>query len=1099
MTTPEPGKKEEHPETRGAEGKGRRLRTGLGMMLSLAAAICLIVVLALVLSGRPLPLPDFARVMVEDRVNALSEDVVINLGGLNLSIERNGSPLLLMRDVRVAQRDGGSLAHLNSLGVGLSLERLLRGSVAVSRMRLDGAQVTVRRNGEGRFSYRSQEEFWESEAEPLPGLLEEVDRFIGGPALSSLEEVRATGLVLTLEDARSGRIWQASNASAVLRQAEDLLTVSMNSDVFSGTDDLAQMQLSISRSRDTGRVSLSAQVTDMPATEIALQSPVLSLLGVLDAPISGSVRTELGPNGELISLAGTLDIARGALRPTEVVPPVEFESARAYFTFDAERQRILLSEASFSGLGGEARAAGHVYLRDLDGVWPRSFLGQFRIERLAYSGDIFQAPLSFEDVRMDVRLRLEPFSVELAQLVVNNEGVPLRASGSVRVRDGLWHAAIDATTDRVGPRRVLDLWPQALAPKTRSWLSDKVKGGVLHNASAAVRYTSGGMEPEYSLSFEVADGAARVLSGMPTLDGVKALATIRDKAFVLAMHQGGMTVGTGDRIDLAGSVFRVDDVRTKPAQGVVEIDAAGSLTPVLIALNGPPLRIMERARQPTDIAHADAEVRAVVRLPLKDNLRPDDVTYQVDARIRNVRSELLVENRVFLSPELVLAANESGIGLVGSATLDDVPLTASWRQPIGENASDGGRIKGTVVLSPEAAAAFGVPLPPTSISGSAVAQFDLALPLTGPARLSLASDLKGIAVTVPGTEWSKPADAGATLEAEATLGDAPEIERLSFSGDDLSFVGSFELSDGGLGRAAFDEVRIGDWLDVSAELSTGSGGTVVAITGGTLDLRESAFGGDGGSSGTANALIDITLDRLIVSDSIVLTPFVGQVEREAKGFSGGIESRVNGRTEIAGSLLPTDGGTAIRIQSDDAAGVLRDAGITPNAREGVLDLAMVPVPGAGGKTYDGEFQIMGLRLRKAPAMAKLLDAISVVGLLDQLDGPGIKFARVDGSFRMTPGQIRIREAAAVGGSLGLSANGIYQLDTKALDVEGVISPVYFLNAIGSIFSRRGEGLFGFNYRIAGSTTDPKVSVNPLSILTPGMFREIFRANPPAEN
>ena len=64
---------------------------------------------------------------------------------------------------------------------------------------------------------------------------------------------------------------------------------------------------------------------------------------------------------------------------------------------------------------------------------------------------------------------------------------------------------------------------------------------------------------------------------------------------------------------------------------------------------------------------------------------------------------------------------------------------------------------------------------------------------------------------------------------------------------------------------------------------------------------------------------------------------------------------------------------------------------------------------------------------------------------------------------------------------------------------GVISPVYFLNAIGSIFSRRGEGLFGFNYRIAGSTADPKVSVNPLSILTPGMFREIFRANPPAEN
>ena len=1099
MKTSETSKDGEPPETRKASRGGRRLRAGLGIMLSLAVAGLVIVVLALVLSGRSLPLPEFARAMVESRVNTSSEDVMINLGSVSLSIGRDGSPIIVMRDVVVAQRDGNSLAHLNSLGVGLSLENLFRGRVALSRMLLEGAQVTVLRDGEGRISYRSQEEVWESEAEPLPEILEEVDRFFGGPALSSLEEVRANGIVLTLEDARSGRIWQASNATAVLRQSEDLVTVSASSDVFSGTDELAQIQLSVSRSRDTGRVSLGAQVTDMPATDIALQSPVLSLLGVLDAPISGAVRTEFGANGELISLAGTLDIAQGALRPTEDVPPVEFDSARAYFTFDSERQRILLSEVSFSGKIGEVLATGHVYLRDLDGIWPRSFLGQFRIETLAYSGDILQAPISFEDVRMDVRLRLDPFSVELAQLVVDDEGVPLRASGSVSIRNGLWLATINAMTDRIAARRVLELWPTALAPKTRSWVAGHVTGGVLHNASAAVRYKTGSKVPEYSLSFEVEDGTARVLSGMPALDGVRALATIRDSAFVLAMEQGGMTVGTGDRLDLAGSVFRVADLRVKPGQGVIEIDVTGSLTAVLTALNSRPLRIMERASKPPDIAHANAKARAVVRLPLIGGLRQDDVTYQVDARIRNVHSKSLVENRVFASPELVLAANESGIGVVGSATLDEVPLTASWHQPFGADASDGGRIKGTVVLSPETAAAFGVPLPATSISGNAVAQFDLALPLAGAARLDLASDLKGIAITLPEIDWSKPADAIAMLEAEATLGDEPEIERLSFSGDGLSFVGAFELLDGGLGRAAFDEIRIGDWLDVSAEISAGPGGAVAVITRGMLDLRESEFGRDGGSSGTASALIDINLDRLIMSDSIVLSPFVGQVERGPNGFSGAIESRVNGRTAISGRLVPTDGGTAIRVRSDDASGVLRDTGITPNAREGVLDLAMVPAAGTGGKTYDGEFQISDLRLRKAPAMAELLDAISVVGLLDQLDGPGIKFANVDGRFRLTPGQIRIHEAAAVGASLGLSASGNYQLDTRELDVEGVISPVYFLNAIGSIFSRRGEGLFGFNYRVAGSTDDPKVSVNPLSILTPGMFREIFRANPPAEN
>ncbi|MBC7143765.1 MAG: hypothetical protein H5U18_16655, partial [Rhodobacteraceae bacterium] len=65
-----------------------------------------------------------------------------------------------------------------------------------------------------------------------------------------------------------------------------------------------------------------------------------------------------------------------------------------------------------------------------------------------------------------------------------------------------------------------------------------------------------------------------------------------------------------------------------------------------------------------------------------------------------------------------------------------------------------------------------------------------------------------------------------------------------------------------------------------------------------------------------------------------------------------------------------------------------------------------------------------------------------------------------------------------------------------IDLQGTISPVYLLNGIGQIFSKSREGLFGFNYRLAGAAANPKVTVNPLSILTPGMFREIFRAAPP---
>ncbi|MBL9054591.1 MAG: hypothetical protein JNN02_12775, partial [Tabrizicola sp.] len=80
--------------------------------------------------------------------------------------------------------------------------------------------------------------------------------------------------------------------------------------------------------------------------------------------------------------------------------------------------------------------------------------------------------------------------------------------------------------------------------------------------------------------------------------------------------------------------------------------------------------------------------------------------------------------------------------------------------------------------------------------------------------------------------------------------------------------------------------------------------------------------------------------------------------------------------------------------------------------------------------------------------------------------------------------------------LGISFAGLYLAGSGQIDLQGVISPIYLVNGVGQIFSKKGEGLFGFNYRLTGTVDDPAVSVNPLSVLTPGMFREIFRQAPP---
>ena len=159
-------------------------------------------------------------------------------------------------------------------------------------------------------------------------------------------------------------------------------------------------------------------------------------------------------------------------------------------------------------------------------------------------------------------------------------------------------------------------------------------------------------------------------------------------------------------------------------------------------------------------------------------------------------------------------------------------------------------------------------------------------------------------------------------------------------------------------------------------------------------------------------------------------------------------------------------------------------------RGGALDMTLTPRSQSGH--YDGRVTIRDVRVRNASVLAELLNAISVVGLLEQLNGQGLVFNQVEGEFLLTPQLVDLRRGSATGASLGVSMTGVYQSGSRQLAMEGVISPVYLLNGVGAVLTRRGEGVFGFNYRLRGTADALEVAVNPLSILTPGMFRNLFR-------
>ena len=213
-------------------------------------------------------------------------------------------------------------------------------------------------------------------------------------------------------------------------------------------------------------------------------------------------------------------------------------------------------------------------------------------------------------------------------------------------------------------------------------------------------------------------------------------------------------------------------------------------------------------------------------------------------------------------------------------------------------------------------------------------------------------------------------------------------------------------------------------------------------------------------------------------------------------MEGEIAARVNGGASVTARLSADGGDQRIAVTGADAGAVLRDAGLFRNAYGGSLKLNLVQT---GRGAYRGSFVMHDLRVQDAPALAKLLSAASIIGFLEQLDGKGLLFTTVSGSFTLADGMLTLTEAKAVGPSMGISAAGQVRPVDGQFALNGVISPLYAVNGLFEklpVFGRLlggkdGEGLIGFTYTLQGNAQDHQVTVNPLSMLTPGALRELI--------
>jgi hypothetical protein len=1083
----------------------RRVRFSLTVVLTLVALAVGLGYLALAYTGKTLRLPTVAVAELEARLNAglvgaqLPAGTAVSVGAVEVAVDANFFPWFRLQDIRLLAATGRSLLSLPEASVAFDPRSLAEGKLRPTSVRLIGARLAVRRDGSGRLDL----DFGGSGAagpQTLGEVLDGAGALFSAPVLSALRSIEAEALTLSLTDDRARRTWEVGDGRLTIESRDGEVAGELGLTLLDGLV-AAQATLRMVVDKRDGAARLTATMDNLAAGDLAALAPPLAWLGAVDAPLSGALMVDISDAGTISDLSAELDLAAGSIAPGGDAGSIAFDRAGFGLRFDPDTARLTIADLAVESRSLRLQAKGFGFLQQADGAalspgnLPDSITTQVAILDLMVDPEgLFEEPVRFSEGALDIRLRLDPFRLEIGQLSLVGGGERLLLAGELAATPGGWDGALDVDLDRIDADRLLKLWPVSAVPNTRAWFAENVGAASLFNVRAALRL-SPETQPRLALGYEFSEGEVRFVRTLPPVLGARGHAMLENDTYTVQLERGHVVPPEGGRIEADGSVFQVLDVTQRPATAKIVLRTASPLTATLSLLDQPPFSFFSKAGQPVNLGDGRAELVTTLYLPLKNRIELPDVDFVVTGRIVGFTSPSLVPGRILRADEVAVAVDTDGMELSGQGMLDRMPVDLTYVQGFGPEQNGRARVNGTVILSDSVLRDLGVDLPRGSVRGEGPAAVDIALVRDQPPQLTLTSTLVGLALRLDALGWSKPAGTRGSLDLEARLARTSEIERLKLSAPGLDVEGRITTREGGgLDTAQFTRVRAGDWLDAPVTLTgTGRGGAVeVAVTGGRIDIRRMPGGGGDGGAGLGGT-IRLALDRLVISEGISLTGFRGEFNSRG-GLNGQFRAAVNGQGEILGVMAPANGGSAFRITSQNAGAVMAAAGVFDKGRGGELDMTLSPRGPAGH--YDGRATFTRMRVQGAPALAELLSAISVVGLLEQMGGEGLAFNNGEVNFILTPEAVEISQGSAVGASLGISFAGLYQTGSGRMDLQGVISPIYLVNGVGRIFARKGEGLFGFNYRLTGTAENPNVSVNPLSVFTPGMFREIFRQAPP---
>jgi AsmA-like C-terminal region len=830
----------------------------------------------------------------------------------------------------------------------------------------------------------------------------------------------------------------------------------------------------------------------------------------------------------------------GAHRPRVVVPGIA-DAAQA------GQSRVTLKGQISKAPTAEAADAWDVDLSSTEGTLDSDdpTAAALPLEALQFQGRLTPA---------NSRLRITKALIRAGGTEVSTTGEVFGASGtkSAGIKlDGKIGAA-SVPTAKV-------LWPLPLATKARAWVLRHVTKGRLLGGSFQIALMASddrdparrnlpasakpplklGVDDRISLTLEAADAQFFPARGVSAIDAPRVLVRIEGDSMEIAIPDGSTQVVAGP----ANASRRV----TFKAARLTAVDLPGPRTPTEIVFRAQgglqgALDILDQEKINLGPASAglsaegiDGKVDAQIKisLPLMSGIERSDIKVEAKARLTDGRAKNLAGSYDINGATITLDTGEKAIEAKGDLLIGGVPAKLTWQRVFGVPDDKQPPLRVTAKLDNADRNALGMDVN-SVVQGEVPVELTVTRGAKGETQAKVRADLSAADMVLEELSWRKPPGRSAVLQFDIgkdIAKDGTRSPRIKTELQNFKLVGDDIAVDGWLGLDAKSkpvEFHFPDFsLNVVSRLDIG--GVLrpdnvwdIKARGQTFDGRElfkSLFsvGQVGGK-----AVEPPRKDQPGADIKAEIETVIGQSEISMRNLKLQAQRR-GGKLTTLNATAGVDGGKPLDISvvqaapnqrkmvatSDNAGQVFRLIGFYPNMNGGQMRLE-VNLDGQGTAEKTGLLFVRRFAILGDAVVGQVLQSPDEVQSAQNRRGGSrgpvretIDFDTLQVPFKVGHGQFILDGAQVRGPLLGASITGKADLRAQRLDLGGSYIPLQGLNAalagvplLGQLLTGpKGEGIMGVTFAVQGPMSAPQVLVNPLSMLAPGPFRDLFQMSP----